>query len=532
MRRILCFDPWESLKTPVPALYPEWGESLRHFPGTNIESFKAEMGVAYAEHLDPPECWLLVPQNKAQDDIEKTLGKLRQAVGEVADVVEPPIIILRWGTGRYAAQDGTLSLELYFAEDSQKAREFLLPLAVRAYFEIGKFLSSQDDRTHLKAIRLHGNPTALDPILEDYESALLRAASSLLHERSSQGSRPSQGRYFTTDHVSCGHSLKQIEIDSLSLGPLYAITRDERAIHHWLKEATERIAKEWLEYRDSIKKWYRDEMLAMNCRGPTEAKAEQPEELRERFSRQLRELENGQTDLGTGEELQDSIDELLENEKSRLYLVIRRRPTPHLFFLPAALLAGLAAIVTGPTASLIANPTGASWAWLLASVSSILLAAFVLLLHANLGSWQAIRSARRALEALWNRIEQEANSLREVKVSQLKALLLRRNLDIVVSEIEARESRKQKLDYHLRQLERHHAALNPIRSWRPTDDTDSHALPELDRPVEQNDVYFWQGHHGPEDKVKVATTERPLAEVDNYGRYAGVTVIEFVTGQA
>lgn len=531
MRRVLCFDPWESLKTPAPALYPEWGEGLRHFPGLNLDAFRIDIGIAFAEHAEPPEIWLLAPEDKSPGDIAQFNGNLLAIFQESADSA-PGITVVKWGTGRLAQLADALFLHLTYPDDADKARDFLLPLALRAYYEIDRLLSTSDDRANLQAISLLASDKQMSQLIEGIECGLIHAAGSVLHEKQHLDEKNSERRYFDVSKISCGISLKETEIAALSLGWLYSIRKDEQAIRDWLVETTRHFAGNWSAFQRQIEDWHGRELQEKNSYGPSQILAAQPTKLRDQFAEQLAKLDKDDGPFWTDDDLSNDIKQLMDREETRLYQAIQRRPTRTLFYVPMTLFTVLAALFIGPVAALTANPSYPPWTWLAFGSLGMLSASALILAALQIGKWKAFKQTSLALTMLQGKIKDAASRLRTKTVAQLTSMLIRRNLDIVAAELEERAVKKQKLDYHLRELGRHYQALNPLGHWQPSDGNDSQALPDLNLPVEQNRCYRWEGKLEENSLLIVGMTELPLASFDQQGRYAGLARIEFKTGKS
>lgn len=528
MRRVLCFDPGESLKLPAPALYPEWEVGLRQFPGMDFERFRVEIGIAYAEYAHPPELWLLVPHTMSEEEIAANQKALRELIYDITNADPDGFKILRWGAGRVGSLEGRLTLELEFTGESNKAQEYLLPLSLRAYFEIVKFLARAELRNNLTTIRLRANPNTITPVIEDIAACLDRAAGAAKHEKQQLASENSKQKYFNSEHISCGLSLTKTEFERPQLPWLYRITRDERAISGWLRDGTEKIANNWDDFHLQLNDWYKQKLMTINGYGPGDLGKEPPERLRIQLAGQLVKLQENQGKAAAPVDLRREITTLIEQEETRLFQAIQKRPTPMLYYAPTVLAAVLAGLFTGPAAALIAQPAGSPWMWPIVTLVALLLASGLLLVALQVVKWRAINTALRALKALQDKTESDADTLRTLTLRRLKSLLVRRNLDIVNAEIDDRVERAQQLDYHLRELQRHHHALLPGHAWRPTEAQDGVSLPELHLPAEQNQTYFWEGRHADGSQCLIDNETKQLAEIDRSGRYAGLTAIEFV----
>ncbi len=87
----------------------------------------------------------------------------------------------------------------------------------------------------------------------------------------------------------------------------------------------------------------------------------------------------------------------------------------------------------------------------------------------------------------------------------------------------------QKLEYHLRELERHFLILAGIAGGKWATDTgdDPQSKLRFDEPAEVNDTYFWVAQSNNEGAYKIGAAVTPLRNVDRDGRYAGIETICF-----
>jgi hypothetical protein len=484
--------------------------------------------VAFAEQHVAPECWMLASHDLKSEDVIAMRGKLEALLAEVSDGKPYSLKTLYWQEGDtgQAPRDGTL-IRLVHPSDPARARESLLQFGLRAYLESSRFLTSPDQHRHLEAIDVHGDAKNLGEISHAMQDALSQAAGAVQQEKTEQVSRPSTMRYFDVDTVSCGITLPKEDIEPLRVGWFYIMIRDEQAIRDWLKQETGRITGNWIHFQNAIGNWFKEEMRSRNTTGPGLIEQKPPDSLRTAFESGVRELAVQADRWIHGDDLDEAVENLITEEHTRLCQAMQRRPTRLLFFAPFLLFIAFAALFTGPMAALVATPTGSSWLWPGLSMLATAIAGVLVLLFVQWRKRVAIDKSVEALKSLQDKTASDAAGFRESKISLIRQLLLQRNLEIAESEIAERKQRALLLDFHLKQLNRHHNALHHERKWTLDEGTDDSFLPDLNLPPEQNTLYHWAGTHAADSMVVIGGHERPLAPIDDKGRYAGISRIEF-----
>lgn len=536
-RRVLCFDPDAGLKTPASALYPEWADGLRHFPGTLGGDDWAAVAAALAESAELPECWLLVPADLGHQEVCKRRQDVLQAIERVSGVANGNFQIVRWKVGGDASDRpdiGEIWLELCLNNGAEYADRFLLPLALRALFEREKFLKTSDQRKHLSGIKIEADKDTILAVVTPIQETLKAAGRQCRHKIALIKDESIEGYYSDWKNVVCNEEFLPKSAEEIRFGWLYLQYIDERKLQQWLNNHTLKLQLSWKTYVEAVGRWHRDELRLHNTKAPEVAfdRSRKPEAYESDFSSALLALNSGANADADGD-LDASAAQVVRDRQQSVGAALRKRPTALLFkWMTASLFMFSVAVACVSTAA-TQNLQGIPWQWPSVVAGTILLAALLMLIVSQRDQWAALREARTALSKLENDALSDAEKFKQRKVIDIKRMLLRRNQDILRVQKERRQRSIRKHEYHLRELERHFLSFNDIEpsKWATDTGDDPECKLEIEKPAELNETYYWQGRSVDGSECKIGTSVTKLVPLDIDGRYAGVRKISFETGR-
>lgn len=514
----LCFDPWLGLKTPAPALYPEWGERFFHYPGPLTDAQRQDIGLALETGLGLPECWLLAPASQNAEAVTRAAGQIRAALPMLGGLT--PVI---WRTPREIGFADTeapagLWVDLVFdgnldARSAQLAQTLLLPLALRFLLGRGQWLDGRGAGP-VSRLALRSGPAAMRPALDGLRARLDEAASHARHRLDALDGGEFKAAIHTTETPPFAEALKIAPPEPFKPGPWYRPQLDERAAADWVAAAVDSVLLQSAGFSRKLEERTREALREMSRRAPNQAVFGQtPQALKARFTGAL----SASPAATAPSTLPSQASQIRQTHTLALVRAVRCRPRRGLF---AGFALGLLALAAGFCG------LGAAWEgpypslWQALPAGALATACIACVWLAQWPTQRAGKTAQAELRELARAAEIAADNQKNAANAKLQNLLLHRNLDIVEAEIERRQAERGQWNYHLARMQ---AVCDSLGLGRLSEARQASIGLRLDpaQPETLNPAYFWAGGDSPE--LRLGQDRLPLD--DPAGRFGGVETL-------
>ncbi len=531
---ILCFDPWHGLKTPAPALYPEWGDTFRHYPGPLDGQQVLEIAAAMEESRGLPALWLLATPAQSDAELDEAIQDIKTVLKTGGAMAEPYRVIWRM-PHRLDTMEAPTSLSPGVCVDlvldgnlqddpADWARLFLLPLALRFLMEQALFLTAEA-RGNLAGLELRTDRKTLASALQALQSSLADAASHARHQLDELDVRESGEKFFATELPGCAEAIQPYEPHPPGFGYFYKATADERRAADWINGETEQIIQRWSEFGRRIGDWRQDRLRNLTRQLPDQYhQGQTPMALQARFLADLQALPPNVEGEAFSLKAAKQAKALKDKHTDDLVRAVRRRPQRRLFFGYSLLLAVLAVWFSAFGAHIPAKAAAYPWAWPVASFISLSAAFLLLLMFARRETQSALRRATLALDDFFRQASDAGETLKNRASQMITTVLLNRNLEIVEREIRGQVTERGQWEYHLARLANHLDAFNARQAERLDALEDGGLDFAPSQPESANRAYWWRNPLQQPAQLVTGQDRRRLAE-DREGRYAGVAEI-------
>lgn len=534
---VVCFDPWQGLKPPVPALYPEWGENFLHCPGQPGDWQTQELAFALECKRTPPEIWLLAPFERTEAEIVEVEEKIK-TVMQCGDL-DFAIYRVVWRISQAlspATPAGIAGIRVDLTIDPADPNStsdweclFLLPLALRFLFEAKRLLNPQE-RKSLSSLGIRAERSALAKTIETLQSRINSAAAHVRFMQGNLDNRKSEESFFDMALSPCTEAFGSYQARPCDFGFFYRAHVDEHKAFSWLKDETDSILKQWAEFKRRIDQWWTERLRSLTLQLPSQRFPNQtPKDLYAKFQSELASLPADEEVGVFSVRAARLAHELADKHREQLVLGLRRRPSKALFLWVALLLTTLGLLFSAFGAHIQMRTPAYPWLWP-AGLGLALTAGFALALaFSQYALRRALVNARLALQAFFWNADNAGAGLKDESSRMASKILLNRNLEIAERELRRRELERSHWEYHLNCLKRHFLALDGRQVWSMEIREDLGREFNPAQPETDNKLYFWRDTYQQHPRLLMGRDERRL-DGDTDGRLAGIAEITLKGG--
>jgi len=536
---IICFDPWNGLPQPAPALYPEYGDSFLHIAGMAYNTQEKWRNISSAVHSCPDtECWLLIPrehEKDAQHAAETIANNIRKINGEI------PVCHLLWYDddklsnqrveSHSTGEQSHIEIKLKISEQaSDQHKALLLSLSLRFLMERESLVSESDWRQGFSCLSMVTDIDTLNKEIRRWQLRLKHMERDLRNKRNQARTRVYDGKWYAEDNAVISASVKNT-VDDVSLPEISSFfsSGQVKDIQEWLQTTCRKIVRDRGLRIDEIMSSFNDQQKAISRQNPVDYYGQKTPEA---LQRELRQAMKKHTAVQPTVPI-DAEKEASEIRRIQLPLltdVLRCLPDSSMamaaFFLCLLMLTfsvGLGDSIATPVEPLH------RWAWLpgMAGVMGIIALILISWLQAN--AKKSIFHACKLLTRLCKKLREDEHEHRLYLVACLEQCIHGRNLELVNKEIRNEDHIFSLLNYHIKQMGAHQRMLSVSdRESQPGENPErsSHTL-EKEKPEFQNSIYFWQSTTD-STILKQGNTEVELRS----DRFGGVKCIQIEKGHA
>lgn len=532
-RLIVCFDAERLVRTPCPALYPEWDREFVLVSGRPSDEDWKRCATALAvagSDLKSVSVWKLGTRSEPPDPGTASpppWSSAPTALQRRLDTLGPPLWV-EWRHMDTPAQEQEPARSIVVrtaferpAPDGERelGQLWLLPIGLR--FLLDRHLLMQG--LHAPAARpwqvaVIASEDSVRSAIATWLRYLAGSKQQLVQERNRQVAAPCSTLMYAAEvggllEMKC----KPEEVRSLALSLLQHLQEDEREIGQWFTTEANALHDAFARFQSMLAEDFRSAVNTLSSAEPAVdasnwAQAEQGdtpagvaslscESVRGVVLQQMAVLNGRPPSQESPKALEAATSDWLASHRSEVLRRARRRPTAAVAFAGCGTSIALVAVAW---AWGVVQPAGSPVPWPLLGWATLGGAAFLCALTAAGVFWRwrvARRSLNAAKEALIEKVrsqfEAAATAALESARAALKTMLLGRNLELVDRACARQRALLAQYEHHIDALNEHLALAGEGRIEPLPASVGPDPVSPTRRPEDQH-AYWWRGGEGPE----------------------------------